>query len=549
MQSANTPRKLPGVAKFVVFIIAVLVMFYLTLPPLNPQSPAFWVFVLQCLIIYVLSNFFGILSEVLAGGRLANIKYYFSSFRSDLKFCILAFAAIIALLIGGNFLGTPVLWADSYYKLLPITDGNFSQDVSQISSKNIPVVDRDSASRLGKRKLGEMSDLVSQFDIMENYTQINYQGVPYRVTPLRYGDTIKWFYNQSKGIPAYITVNMVTQDASLVRLDKGIRYSESEYFFRNIHRHLRFNHPTKIFDKISFEVDDNGVPYWIAPTIDYRVALWSGRDIDGAVLVNAQTGESKFYELGDIPKWVDQVFISELVFEQLIYHGRYKLGFINSIMGQKGVLRPTDGYNYLAINDDVYLYTGLTSVMSDASNVGFVLVNLRTKEAHYYNVPGAEENSAMESAEGKVQNLKYRATFPILLNIHNRPTYFLSLKDDAGLVKMYAFVDVEQYQIVGTGSTVYEALHNYSQMLSTGNVSTGDSGMLGGVQEKDGRIADISSAVVSGNTCYYFILTEDKKIYRASINVSERLPFLRTGDSISFIYKDTGSIGEIQELK
>lgn len=549
MKSANSSGNLPGAVKLIIFLLAAGALFYVTLPPLNLRSPQFWAFALQCIIIFVISNFFGTLTEIFAGGHTYGFKYYFSTFSRTLKIAVLSAAGIFLLLFAGNFFGTPIIWAGSYAKLLPITDGDFAKDVSQISSRNIPVVDRDSASRLGKRKLGEMSDLVSQFDIMDNYTQINYQGVPYRVTPLRYGDTIKWFYNQGKGIPAYITVNMVTQDASLVRLEKGIRYSESEYFFRNIHRKLRFSYPTKIFDKISFEIDDNGTPYWIAPTIDYRVALWSGRDIDGAVLVNAQTGESKFYELADIPTWVDQVFISDLVVQQLIYHGRYQGGFINSILGQQGVLKPTDGYNYLAINDDVYLYTGLTSVMSDASNVGFVLVNLRTKEAHYYNVPGAEEISAMGSAEGKVQYLKYNATFPILLNVHNRPTYFLSLKDAAGLVKMYAFVDVEQYQIVGTGNTVHEALQNYSQMINNGNLGDGAGSAIGSVQEKSGVIADLSSAVVSGNTCYYFILTEDKKVYRASINVSERLPFLRRGESISFIYKDAGSIGEIQELK
>ena len=303
----------------------------------------------------------------------------------------------------------------------------------------------------------------------------------------------------------------------------------------------------KIFDDISFEIDDNGTPYWIAPTITYKVALWDGEDIDGAVLVNAQTGESKFYELKDIPTWVDQVFISNLIIRQLVYHGRYVNGYINSILGQKGVLRPTDGYNYLAINDDVYLYTGLTSVMSDASNVGFVLVNLRTKEAKYYNVPGAEELSAMSSAMGKVQHLNYKATFPILLNINNRPTYFLSLKDGAGLVKMYAFVDVEQYQVVGTGNTVNQALENFFQTL--GVDGTPASTDVGKEKKKTGTISAMSQAVVSGNTAYYLILTDDKKVYRASIEISERLPFLHVGDKITFVYQDNGKIGEIKELQ
>jgi hypothetical protein len=454
-------------------------------------------------------------------------------------------------LILGDIIGHPFFHAKAYYNLLPITESNFTEDVSQISMGSIPVVDKDSASRLGKRKLGEMSDLVSQFEIMEDYTQINYNNTPYRVTPLSYGDMVKWFYNQSDGIPAYLTVNMVTQASTLVRLDEGIKYSESEYFFRDINRHLRFHYPTKIFDQISFEIDEDGTPYWIAPTITYRIGLWSGQDIDGAVLVNAQTGECNYYSLEEIPSWVDQVFTSDLISQQLEYYGKYGSGFINSMFGQKGVLEPTDGYNYLAIDDDVYLYTGLTSVMSDASNVGFVLVNLRTKEAHYYNVPGAEEYSAMSSAEGKVQNLGYDATFPILLNIAERPTYFLSLKDDAGLVKMYAFVDVEQYQIVGTGSTVGEAMQNYSQALSSENLTT-DNGDDTSEEETNttldaqGVISALSSAVVSGNTCYYFTLEGDDAIYQASIETSEQLPFLKAGDSVKFSYITSGNVREVQ---
>lgn len=549
------------IVRLIFSIIIIFLVFYVQLPPINLRSTNFWTFLIEVLIIIMVVNFFTFIKNGIFGAFRSKQNTSASSAFNEFKqlgkpmmFTVTAIIAIIALLIIGDVIGHPFFHAKAYYNLLPVTESNFTEDVSQISMGNIPVVDKDSASRLGRRKLGEMSDLVSQFEIMEDYTQINYQGTPYRVTPLSYGDIVKWFYNQSSGIPAYLTVNLVTQASSLVRLDEGIKYSESEYFFRDINRHLRFHYPTKIFDKISFEIDDNGTPYWIAPTITYRIGLWSGKDIDGAVLVNAQTGECSYHSLEEIPSWVDQVFISDLIFQQLDYYGKYGSGFINSIFGQKGVLEPTDGYNYLAINDDVYLYTGLTSVMSDASNVGFVLVNLRTKEAHYYNVPGAEEYSAMSSAEGKVQNLGYQGTFPILLNIAERPTYFLSLKDAAGLVKMYAFVDVEQYQVVGTGATVGEAMQNYSQALGSENLTTDDNNddsddTPAATVDAQGTISAITSAVVSGNTCYYFTLTDDtdnNKIYRASIEISEKLPFLKVGDSIKFSYVEEGTIREVQ---
>ena len=231
-------------------------------------------------------------------------------------------------------------------------------------------------------------------------------------------------------------------------------------------------------------------------------------------MLNAVTGDSKYYSLEDIPSWVDQVYSADMVMQQLIYNGKYRSGYFNSIFGQKGVLQPTDGYNYLAINDDVYLYTGITSVTSDESNVGFVLTNLRTKETKYYAIPGAEEYSAMDSAEGQVQHLKYSATFPLLLNISDRPTYFMSLKDGAGLVKMYAFVDVSQYQIVGTGNTVEEARTDYINKLKNENLN------IDNTEETivSGIIESVSSAVVEGNTNYYIKLKDDNNIYVAPIN-------------------------------
>lgn len=532
--------------KFLISLILIFLVYYFNLPAINLRSKEFWVFLIQAIVILIVVNAFTVALQILrnALGLLSKNREIqepidFKSLGKPVLYSIIAIAGIAILLMVGSLIGHPFFHAKAYKNLLQVTDGDFSKDVAQLTMDNIPVVDKDTASRLGKRKLGEMSDLVSQFEISNNYTQINYKEVPYRVTYLEYGDAIKWFNNQRDGLPGYLTVNMVTQQTNLVRFKdgQGMKYSPSEYFFRDIYRYLRFKYPTKMFDfsEVSFEIDDNGTPYWIAPVIGYKIALWSGRDITGAVLVNAQTGETAYYSLEDIPTWVDQVFISDLIIEQLEYYGAYQSGFINSIFGQKGVKVPTDGYNYLAIDDDVYLYTGLTSVTSDSSNVGFVLVNLRTKEAHYYAVPGAEEYSAMESAEGQVQNLKYTATFPILLNISDRPTYFLSLKDNAGLVKMYAFVDVEQYQVVGTGATVKAAMANYSTALGLDDDKTSE---LIGNKTKEGVIDEIYSVVVDGNTYYYFKLKDDMQVYTASIKLSEKLPFLKAGDAVTITYAD-----------
>lgn len=518
--------------------ISVFLIYWFTLPPINLRSNDFWsFFIVSGLIVYFL-NFFAFTREKKVElGRGKNVHLDISLDKTTLT-AILVAVGILLLSVIATIVGSPLFFSGRYKDLIDKQNGDFTADISELSMSQIPVVDRDSASRLGLRKLGEMSDLVSQFEVTEDYVQINYRGTPYRVTPLAYGDIFKWLNNHTDGIPAYITVDMTTQETSLVRLEEGIRYSESEYFMRNINRYLRFGYPTKIFEDVHMEIDDNGTPFWIAPTVTYRVALWSGRDISGAVLVNAVTGESAYYDLESIPAWVDQVFVSELVIEQLNYNGKYQQGFFNSLFGQKGVLQTTEGYNYITVGDDVCLYTGMTSVASDQSNVGFVLVNLRTKETRYYSVPGAEEYSAMDSAEGQVQNLKYEATFPILLNVAERPTYFMSLKDDAGLVKMYAFVDVQRYQLVGTGATVQEARANYIKKLE----SDGET-VPGGTQDEEktvsGAIASISPVVISGNTVYYFTLEGDSRVYSASLSVSPLLPFVSPGDAVELTYADS----------
>ena len=526
------------ILKWLICAVIIFLGFWFVLPPINPRSSEMWGFLIFCIVVCVVVNAFSQIISLVSLFKVDRGVYRINSkeerrsavkkIGKPFKFAVCAIVAIIALSAVSTLIGAQIFNASRYEKLITMENGDFTADVAEINRTQIPVVDRDTASRLGQRKLGEISDLVSQFVIEEDYTQINYKGKPVRVTPLAYGDIIKWFNNNSEGIPAYITVDMTTQETSLVRLDEGIKYSYSEYLMRNLYRYLRFNYPTKIFDNISFEIDEDGTPYWVASTMTFRIGFWSGRDIEGAVLLNAVTGESKYYKLEEIPKWVDQVYSSDMIMEQLIYNGKYRSGFFNSIFGQKGVLQPTDGYNYLAINDDVYLYTGITSVTSDESNVGFVLTNLRTKETKYYAIPGAEEYSAMESAEGQVQHLKYSATFPLLLNISDRPTYFMSLKDGAGLVKMYAFVDVSQYQIVGTGSSVEEARADYISKLKNENLEIED------IAETtvSGVIDNIATAVVSGNTNYYIKLQNDEKIYIATITISDRLPLAKSGDSI-----------------
>ncbi len=521
------------------------IYFYAVLPPINLKSEEFYAFALLLCAVYC------VCAILTSGFQGDGVRGYFGFVKKQCKIPGLIAAGLVVIALAGALFGWQVIRASSYRDMLTIEDGDFAAEVEEISFDQIPMLDADSAAKLGDRKLGELADMVSQFEVADDYTQINYGGRPVRVTPLRYGDLIKWFNNRSEGLPAYLIIDMVTQNVDVVRLDEGIRYTTAEHFSRNLYRHLRFHYPTYMFDKPAFEIDEQGRPYWVCPRISKTIGLFGGTDIIGAVLVDAITGESKYYDVENVPNWVDHVYTADLIMRQYDYHGKFINGFINSVFGQRGMTRTTTGYNYIAIGDDVYMYTGVTSVVSDQSNVGFILSNQRTKETKFYQVAGAEEYSAMASAEGQVQQMKYTATFPLLLNISEQPTYFMAMKDAAGLVKMYAMVNVSQYQIVATGTTVADCEASYRSMLAEkGLISPEDTDVTVSDQEEvEGTIAEIRSAVIDGNTWYYFRLEGGAPYYAISAADNQEVIILNTGDQVKVKFaKGEGSILKVYSL-
>ena len=513
-----------------VTLAAGLVYFYLELPALNLHAEEFYTFVFLLCIVYC------VCAVITSGFQGNGVKGYFGFVKKQCTVPFAVFIALIAAIAIGGLSSWVVLRAGSYAQLLPLEEGgDFAAGVEEVSYDQIPMLDADSAARLGSRKLGELSDMVSQFEILPTYTQINYQGRPVRVTSLRYGDLIKWFTNRSAGLPAYIIIDMVTQEAEVVRLSEGMKYTPAEHFGRNLYRHLRFHYPTMMFDEPVFEIDEEGTPYWVCARIVKTIGLFGGTDIHGAVLVNAITGESQYHE--EVPSWVDRLYSSDIIMEQYDYYGQYHNGFLNSIFGQKDVTLTTDGWNYIAMGDDVYMYTGVTSVTSDQSNIGFILSNQRTKETKFYRVAGATEASAMDSAQSQVQQMRYEATFPLLLNTADQPTYFMALKGADGLVKMYAMVNVEQYQIVSTGATVAECEKNYRAALSNnGLISAGETSLSGESLEASGVIAEIRSSVIGGDTHYYVRMEQTAVYLDFSAAQVPQAVLLNVGDTITYTF-------------
>ena len=527
----------------VILVLVAAIYYYIMLPAVNIHSPGFWKFIIfVCAAGTLIYALFRVRLKTIPvynqNGRAGNtVSMEYKTPKDKILFRIFLGITIglVAVFIIGGILSSEMINASRYQKLLTVETRSFENDIKEVSYDQIPILDRESAITIGNRVMGTMVDMVSQYEINDMYSQINYGNKPVRVSPLQYGSLIKWLTNNASGIPGYVRIDMTTQNAEIVRLNEGIKYSESDHFGRNIYRHLRFAYPGYIFDDISFEVDEEGTPFWICPTRKYNVGLFGGVTIDKVIICNAITGAMTEYNVEDVPEWVDKVYSAEMLITLYDYYGTLKRGFFNSILGQRDCLQTTDGYNYIAMDDDVWVYTGVTSVGQDESNVGFVLMNQRTMETRYYEIAGAEEYSAMSSAEGKVQHLGYKATFPLLINIGGEPTYFMALKDSAGLVKCYAMLNIEKYQTVAIGDTVSECENSYKQMMSQSGIVVTQPKEI---KRVTGVITQIVPVVIDGNSHYYITLDNQSVIYDVNVKDNPKIITYAIGVPVTLNYSE-----------
>ncbi len=526
---------------FICLIVGLLVIaaaIYIAHPPVNWHS--------MRAVFYLVT--FGILITLLL------IVAYNNSMigeRAYKRLAKIGITAVLLIVFGGlilNVVFSPFFIADQYYQRIAVEEVGF-EEIQEVDFTKTAIIDRDSTLALGDRVMGQMPELVSQFEVSPEYTQISYKDSVYRVTPLEYADVLKYFLNRDEGIPAYITVNSTTGEAELVKLKDlgldGMRYVPSALFNENLSRKLQLDYPTKIFGKPSFEIDEEGHPWYICTTYTHK-GIETLTSVDGVVIFDPITGDSTYYDDPlEAPTWVDRIYPEKLVIEEVNNHGMYKDGFLNSIFGQKDVIVTSEGYNYLEKDGDIWIYSGLTSANSDAANLGFILVNLRTHEGLKINSAGANEISAMNSAMGHVKNYGYHATFPILVNVNSKPTYLMALKDDAGLIKMYAMVDAADYQKVEAVS-MDEGL----EVLKANFI--GEQAVLpenNNLIESNITIGSIRFITSGGETHVYI---EDTETNRYKLTVSkgneEVVAFLNVGDTINVTYID-GTIRTISKIK
>lgn len=503
----------------VVTLVLTWIMYYFWLPPINLSSFSFWLFVFCVLMLYA--------------AVLGTVKM-FKDDRDKTRDTILSCSIIGCISVGilmaifGVF-SSPLFNAHKYSQLVMnnITQMDISEYTPTID--NVPLMDKETAELLCNRTMGTLVEEVSQYELRES-TQINYNGRPVRVMALKYAGFFKWLNNRSRGVPSYIKVDMITQKTDIVNLEKPMRYTPDAFFGDDLKRMLRFKYPFEMMADPVFELDEEGRPFWIVPLLEHKISLFGGEDVKGIIIVDAVDGSTDKYNVGDIPNFVDNAYPSDTLIKLYDYYGLYREGFLNSLFGQRGCIVTTKGYNYIPQNDDIWLYTGVTSVVSDESNIGFIYVNKRTKEYQYYEVPGAEEYSAMDSAMGMVQDLGYKATFPLLLQIEGHPTYCIALKDAGGLVKMYGLINMSQYQIVVTGETINQCLASYRTALQNNGQTTLAIETLDNV----GIVEDIRVANKNGTTYFYIKFENDPIYYAFSILDDEDIILVNIGDSVSY---------------
>ena len=519
---------LKGISAFVYILGLAMFIGFFQLVVCIPINIHYLPFVLELFIIVLCTWLFisGAEISVKTAGKKAGLMIY--------PTLIIVGVFIIACFAGAPYTGG----LNNYKNQSKITEASFSS-IPQFDATQVQLVDKNTAKQIGDRVFGTLgSDEVSQYEVGSDWTQISMNGRLYRVTPIDFGGLFKYFV--TKTTPGYITVDCNTGEAKLVRTD-GLKYMKSSYFFKDIRRHLFLNDPFAIRGESRFELDDNGKPYWVTPALS-KTFVSKTTDVKGVYICDPVDGKTTYYAKGSIPQWVDNVYPISVVYDQFSQSKRYENGLFN--FSNKGVVEFTDDYAYVQFDGNVYIYTGVTSVGKDESNVGFAYVNLRNGEITYIRRAGAEEYSARSSAEGALQQYHYTAIFPSMVNVNDVPTYFMGLVDGANLIKSYAFVSYENYQNVGVGTSVEEAYRNYVKLIG------GESKPEEPVETKQlsFTISDAKIITVDGNSIVLLKDQADNIYYYALEKGDYRASFLKEGDTVKVSVDDQGSISEFLEI-
>ena len=508
-------------------LIPIALIWYLVIPAINLKDEGFWFWIIMSLFLYMI-----------------NLTIYATAKKKpfSLKVSVYALLAMVLFIVIASFQGSRIFNAKRYSEILNVQDGDVELIPNVEKTNSIALMDTTSAERLGDRKIGSLSGVVSQYNV-GSYMQIDHQTAPVKVAPLTYDGLFKWMSNKNNGVPGYVLVNPVDMSADYISLKEGMKYVPSAFFSKDLARHIRAHYPTVLFDNMHFEIDEEGNPWYVASIYNHTIGLFGGTKVTGAFVVNPITGEITKYDAGNVPQWVDVVFSGDLICTQYNDYAQLQHGFLNSKFAQKDCRRVTTmnneedeaypDYGYVAKDGDIWIYTGITSVNGDSSNIGFILANERTSETRFISSAGADEFSAMKSAEGEVQEKRYRASFPSLVNVDGTPTYIMVLKDANNLVKMYAMVNVEQYNLVSTATTQEECVAKYKELVH-GEMDLDVDSSKDDYEKKTITIKKIQTIDIEGNTWIYVIDNNDNIYKNKYTNVLNMLLY-DVGDKIDIL--------------
>jgi hypothetical protein len=510
---------------FVGGLLTLTILNYFLLIPLNLRyTEVFFIFISLIGLVYITFNKNIIEKKYMkVGPELVETKI-------PKKEVFYVIGGLITVLLIHGFSSTPLIFSKQYQQLIgEVYEKDFTTEFTIVEKNELPIVDSDYAAKLGDKKLGSERGLGSEYHVGE-FSDIVVAGKMYMVAPLEFNGFFKWMNNKST--PGYVKVDKITGEVELVTEINNkkieLKYLSSAYFNNNLKRHAYYNgNMDNALVKTTFELDDEGRPYFIINKTHKTIGINGGDDILSVVVVDAQTGEVKEYKPSDAPEWIDTIYPKEIVLKQIDDWGYYVNGYLNTIFGEKDIVRTTNGSRRVYNENNLYHYTGLTSSGADESTVGFVFINTKTKETTFYKMTGATEYSAMRSAQGKVENFGYKATFPVTINVYDEPTFFITLKDSSGLIKQYAFVNITDFSIVGNGETINSALNSYLKALDKESVPNDTNNI-----EIEGTIERIGFDISGGETNYYIIIKEDKKLYYASSTISKELNVTKVGDSV-----------------
>lgn len=514
---------------------------YLALPAWNLRNPSLWSFLIVISII-------GAIIECVIESSSKNSKKKVKHKYIGTQATLIVAGILFVILLLGFVTSWPMFSASKYQAMTDIKEGNFEQDINQVDNvSNISIVDMETAEHLGDRTIGSIKNS-AWYEVDNEYNLIKYNGGLYRISSLNYGSFFKYNKANKTGIPGYVLVNTSTQEAKFIELTAPIKYSPSAYWSYDLKRHLRNEYSSYIFGKSFFEIDEEGIPYYITSVINPTIGMFGGQKEETFIITNATSGECKEYTSDQLPEWVDHAYSLDYLMRITENNLTYINGFWNSIFSQTNVLKTTyfyrnmetgfEGYNTaITSNGEIVFYTGLTPASNAESNVGFILANPKTGEVIRYTCSGAEESSAQASAESLVQDLRYVATFPTILNVNGEETYFMLLKDKAGLVQRYALCNVKNYTKVVQAETLKDAVNLYLEKLGVEN------GQNKEIQNISGKITELYNAEIDGNTHYYFKLENSDNLYMSSIQNSNKQVLLKIGTKIDIDYVTTSERG------